>query len=593
MADIKKELNDIKNAIYGRDVRGSIHDGIDKINKESEVSKQKANEAHDVMESIINDGFDNAALEANFEQKLDDEIGRLQPEWTQFKNDTQQNFNDVTSQLNETVKKNIFSVNVKDFGAIGDGITDDTETINNAITYAHENGIEEVYVPKGVYMIKAHDGETIVYGLRGGIALKDNIKLRLDVNTILKAIPNDNEGYNIIRARNVENIKIIGGTIEGERNEHTGTTGEWGHGINIRDCTNVYINTKVINCWGDGIFLGGGSNPTINAIVENTICDNNRRQGMSVVNVENIKVYNSVFSNTNGTYPEAGIDLEPSNLNESVINVVIKDCYFEGNMKTGLLSHGKFGRIEDIFVANCVFKNNESGVRLEEEYTKNIHLLNNKVYGSTFRGLTVSHNASNITIDGLTTIGENNQFRVDAGYNLVLRNSNVASVSIGSGVHHVDIINVTIYGVEGESYGTYNDNSEHIRYIDCKFIGKTRFGLRFTDSSFIAIEGCLFEGMTEYAIRVNASNSIIKNNKFVDIGGIDSENVIFLDGFSHRNNISDNIARTRKSDKATYGIRLSTLSQFNYIVNNDFYGSYSDDVVLSNEHINNIVESNR
>ena len=104
MADINKELTQIKTAIYGKDVRGSIHDGIDKINKESEDSKQKASEAHDVMESIINDGFDNAALEANFEQKLDDKIGQLQPEWTQFKNDTEQNFNSVTSQLNDTAK---------------------------------------------------------------------------------------------------------------------------------------------------------------------------------------------------------------------------------------------------------------------------------------------------------------------------------------------------------------------------------------------------------------------------------------------------------------------------------------------------------
>ena len=109
MADIKKELNDIKTAIYGKDVRGSIHDGIDKINKESEESKQKASEAHDVMESIINDGFDNAALEANFEQKLDDKISQLQPEWTQFQTD-------VTSQLNEEVQQrenDISDINAK------------------------------------------------------------------------------------------------------------------------------------------------------------------------------------------------------------------------------------------------------------------------------------------------------------------------------------------------------------------------------------------------------------------------------------------------------------------------------------------------
>ncbi|RST57686.1 hypothetical protein D5F11_021745 [Siminovitchia terrae] len=36
MADISNELIQIKSAIYGKDVRGSIHDGIDKINRETE-----------------------------------------------------------------------------------------------------------------------------------------------------------------------------------------------------------------------------------------------------------------------------------------------------------------------------------------------------------------------------------------------------------------------------------------------------------------------------------------------------------------------------------------------------------------------------
>ena len=97
MANIDKELHQIKKAIYGREVRGSIHDGIKKINDESENSKQKADEAHDVMESIMQEGFDNAALESNFAQKLDDKIANLQPEWTQFKEDTESNFKQVNS----------------------------------------------------------------------------------------------------------------------------------------------------------------------------------------------------------------------------------------------------------------------------------------------------------------------------------------------------------------------------------------------------------------------------------------------------------------------------------------------------------------
>lgn len=43
MANIDKELNKIKRAIYGKEVRGSIHDGIDKVNRESEGSRNIAN----------------------------------------------------------------------------------------------------------------------------------------------------------------------------------------------------------------------------------------------------------------------------------------------------------------------------------------------------------------------------------------------------------------------------------------------------------------------------------------------------------------------------------------------------------------------
>lgn len=98
MANINRELNDIKNAVYGKDVRGSIHDGIKKINEESEESKGKAIEAHDVMESIMSEGFDNAALENNFAQKLDNKIANLQPEWTQFKDDTETQLADKANQ---------------------------------------------------------------------------------------------------------------------------------------------------------------------------------------------------------------------------------------------------------------------------------------------------------------------------------------------------------------------------------------------------------------------------------------------------------------------------------------------------------------
>lgn len=115
---IDKEVSDIQNAMKGVEVRGALAAGVKKSFDKSKDAEEKSEQAHDVMESIINDGFDNAALESNFEQKLDDKINNLQPEWTQFKEQTNQqlaenvkefkkDINDVLSFQNKIMNDNI------------------------------------------------------------------------------------------------------------------------------------------------------------------------------------------------------------------------------------------------------------------------------------------------------------------------------------------------------------------------------------------------------------------------------------------------------------------------------------------------------
>ena len=63
MANIKNELNNIKSALYGKDVRGSIHDVIDAINKEVENTTSRQVDLENTFDQlVINAGNSNAEI---------------------------------------------------------------------------------------------------------------------------------------------------------------------------------------------------------------------------------------------------------------------------------------------------------------------------------------------------------------------------------------------------------------------------------------------------------------------------------------------------------------------------------------------------
>ena len=63
MAKIQQYLDNIKNALFGREVRGSIHDGIDAINKEVERTTAKQEHLDGTFNQlIINSGTSNAEI---------------------------------------------------------------------------------------------------------------------------------------------------------------------------------------------------------------------------------------------------------------------------------------------------------------------------------------------------------------------------------------------------------------------------------------------------------------------------------------------------------------------------------------------------
>lgn len=109
-------------------------------------------------------------------------------------------------------------------------------------------------------------------------------------------------------------MNILGGTLEGDRNKHVGTSGESGMGIYVASSQNIVIEgVTTKECWGDGFYIGGSAGCQ-NVTFCNVTGDHNRRSGLSAVSVSGLMIRNSTFRNNRGTLPEAGINLEP-NLN--------------------------------------------------------------------------------------------------------------------------------------------------------------------------------------------------------------------------------------------------------------------------------------
>lgn len=85
----------------------------------------------------------------------------------------------VDDQLSGTVKKGDFFFNVKDYGAIGDGVADDRASIREAIDAAVAAGGGTVFLPAGTYLVS------------GVITLRSKITLSgVGFNSIIKAKDN-------------------------------------------------------------------------------------------------------------------------------------------------------------------------------------------------------------------------------------------------------------------------------------------------------------------------------------------------------------------------------------------------------------------
>ena len=342
---MQKKLPTI-NSAHGSETRNIINELIKLFNGMGYTYDEALQKAHDTL----NEAKKTNNMNKDVQRQLDNiilENGDSEAEVVQARGRADL----LYKRLNSI--DDVAGINVKDYGAVGDGVTIDNDSINEAIQNIGSGGI--LKFPPGTYLIDA-DGTGYNGQTNAGIMVKKPMTIMLDDGAILKAKPTDNTGYAVLSVIDTEKVSIIGGRIEGERHEHTGTSGEWGHGLKIDNSNNIVVRDLIIeHCWGDGVVLRTPQEPNVydeNILFDNVILNGNRRNGISLGPSKNVVLRNCTFSNTSGKMPQAGIDIEPDGVTSPAENITIDGCNFFGNKSQDIVFGGGVG-CKDIKVINC------------------------------------------------------------------------------------------------------------------------------------------------------------------------------------------------------------------------------------------------
>lgn len=236
-------------------------------------------------------------------------------------------------------------VNVEWFGVVGDGATDNTAALQAMLDRAD---ISSIYFPKPAvsYRIKR-------------LNLRSNKTITLEEGTVIEGLGTLGAEERMILMNNVQNIAIKGNNVVFKDQKAKYTSGEQRHIFAMLGVTNVTIEgVAANNSGGDGFYIGVSSTQKYSENVKlfNVSADNNRRQGLSIVSGKNIEVISSVFSNSNGTAPNAGIDIEPNNPDEFLEGIRITNPTTRNNVGAGIVilidDFKGTNRVVDITITN-------------------------------------------------------------------------------------------------------------------------------------------------------------------------------------------------------------------------------------------------
>ena len=278
-----------------------------------------------------------------------------------------------TNLLGEIIPENN-TIYTKQFGILGDGIIEESNKLQTFFNYDTSN-----------YIINSSN-----ILIDNNIYISSNSKVIFNDGTKITRKSTSNNSYQMLNITNKRNIEIINAHLIGDKETHTGTSGESGHGIVV--CYSQDITLK--NCfveytWGDGYYLGESFDTTkeldpMNYLIINCKASHCSRNGFSLTGGTNHKLINCSADHIDRTAPKAGLDIEPEGPDWQTIsglnNCEIINFTSSYNGTTGIQVAVAYGPANNIVIDGHVSSHEYEGLlyshfNYEQRNTANSHVI--------------------------------------------------------------------------------------------------------------------------------------------------------------------------------------------------------------------------
>jgi hypothetical protein len=394
--------------------------------------------------------------------------------------------------------------NVRDFGATGDGSTDDRPAIQAAIDDAASAGKAGILIPAGTYRVSRVNfpGGRWSLDLDG---VQDFMVMGEGPKSVVKLVDTSSktgDWHVFILRNNCRRVVFQDLVVDGNR---TGLTDpdEQSHGIEVNPGTEDLVVDRCIlrECFGDGMRLLGAPGENVRRLrVQNCLFQTNKRSGLAIQRaLEQILISNCIFD---ATVTDQSIDFEPSG-SDGPTDLLIEGCIINHTNKAVAVALSGIRGPEPL--VRCKFSNNiVLGGRIFCTDVHQLTIQNNIVVTPRGASFAVNRGGDTVLITGNLLISEDPAAKAVLGLTEVnqrqvtraLVANNVCFARGGDGIHCHSSDDIAIEGnlvvatqasANGISIRSEASPMDHISLrgndITTKDAGHWQFGIRIRATS--------------------------------------------------------------------------------------------------------------